>query len=403
MTPGASHPEGTGPALVLGAGYAGVRLAHAVDRLGRGRIPVVLIDRHPMHVLRTELYEVGRLAGDSQAADRLTLSIRRVLEGTRVQFREGEVEAIDLPTRSVRVGGEDLPFRALAICLGSVPAYYGVPGAREFTHMVYRLPAAQRLASALRQLEATSATWPTGRRPEVVVVGGGSTGTEVAAEIATVPWARIVGHDARTPQVRLVTGSVPFLAGLHPALIRHARELLGRAGVEMVEGRNVARVERDRLQLDDRVTELPFDLCVWAAGVQAPDLLRSLPVPHGHAGRLKVEPTLEVPGHPGVFSVGDTVEFEDPETHLIAPATAQAALSEASTAGANLVARWLGKPLRAYRYREKGTIVSVGRNAASGTTRHLTIWGAPAKLLKRAVEREYALATERSQYPLTSR
>lgn len=395
--------SGEGPALVLGAGYAGVRLAHTVDRLGRGRIRTVLVDRHPLHVLRTELYEVGRLATEESVVGRFALPLRRVLEGSRVEFKEGEVRRIDLERRSVDVGGETIPFRALAICLGSVPAYYGVPGAAEHTHSVYRLRAAVRLARALVQLERESAGWVAGRRPEVVVVGGGSTGTEVAAEIATVPWGRLSVPRARGPRVRLVTGALPFLAGLAPALIGHARELLGQAGVEMIEGRNVLEVNPGSLRLDGARDPLGFDLAVWAAGVQAPEPVRTLPVAHGPGGRIRVRPTLEVPEHPGVFAVGDTIDFEDPETHLVAPATAQAALTEATVAGTNLVARWRGEPLRAYRYREKGTIVSVGLHAASGTTRHLTIWGAPAKLLKRVVEREYALATERSQYPLTGR
>ncbi len=404
MVPPSSPPgrPADSPALVLGAGYAGIRLAHAVDRRSRGRFPVVLVDRHPVHVLRTELYEVGRLAEGPRAVQRFTLPLKRVLDGARIGYREGEVEGIDLAQRSVRVGGETVPFGSLALCLGSVPSYYGVPGAREHTHMVYRLPAAQRLASALREMEEGSTARPAGVRPEVVVVGGGSTGTEVAAEIATVNWARVAGKGARAPHVRLVAGAVPLLAGLSPALVRHARGLLGRAGVEVDEGRNVTEVTARDLKLQDG-SRIPFDLCVWAAGVQAPDVIRSLPGPHGPGGRLKVESTLELPGFPGVFGVGDVAYFEDPETHLVAPATAQAALSEATVAGTNLVARREDRPLTPFRYREKGTIVSVGVYAASGTTRHLTLWGSPAKLLKRAVEREYAIATERSQHPLTSR
>lgn len=397
-----AEPSGPG-AIILGAGYAGVRLAHAVARLGRGRIPIQLVDRHPMHVLRTELYEVGRLAGSPRAAERFTLPLRRVLEGTDVEFVEGEVESIDLDRRTVLVSGRPLEFRSLAICLGSVPAYYGVPGAKENTHMVYRLRGAERLAAALKEMESASATWAAERRPQVVVVGGGSTGCEVAAEIATVAWRRVAGPNARTPHVRLVTGALPFLAGFSASLIRHARDLLARASVEMIEGINVARVEADQLDLADGSPALPFDLCVWAAGVQAPEVVRQLPVAHGHSGRLKVDATLEVPGRPGIFAVGDTVDLEDPTTHLLVPATAQAALSEASVAGANLVARWRGTPLKEFHYREKGAIVSVGQYAASGRTRHLSVWGAPAKLLKRAVEREYAIATERSQFPLTSR
>ncbi len=390
------------PAVVLGAGYAGVRLAHAVHRLGRGKIPVVLVDRHPVHVLRTELYEIGRLASGPRAVARFTLPLRRVLDGTSIAYREGEVEAVDLARRTVRVGGQDLAYGALAICLGSVPAFFGVPGAAEFTHHVYRLRAAQRLATELRDLERASVGRPAGEGPRVVVVGGGSTGTEVAAEIATVRWSSIAGRGAPPPRVLLVVGAVPFLAGLSPGIIRHARALLRGAGGELLEKLNVTRVDPKALTLEDGQS-VPFDLCIWAAGVQAPPLVQKLPVPHGHGGRLKVEPTLELPGTPGVFGVGDVIEFEDPVTHLSAPATAQAALAEASVAGANLVARWTGRPLSPYRYRERGTIVSVGVYAASGTTRHLTIWGAPAKLLKRAVEREYSIATERSQHPLVSR
>ncbi|HEV2231302.1 MAG TPA: hypothetical protein VGS18_03865, partial [Thermoplasmata archaeon] len=94
------------------------------------------------------------------------------------------------------------------------------------------------------------------------------------------------------------------------------------------------------------------------------------------------------------FGVGDVVEFEDPTSGAIAPATAQAALSEATVAGRNLVARWFGRPLRPFRYRERGTIVSVGHGVASADIRHLTIWGSPAKLLKWAEERRYQRAAE---------
>ncbi|HYK94125.1 MAG TPA: FAD-dependent oxidoreductase [Thermoplasmata archaeon] len=399
-----SPPEPSGPgAVILGAGYAGVRLAHAVARLGRGRLRVRLVDRHPLHVLRTELYEIGRLAGGPRAVERFTLPISRVLGGTDVGFVQGEVDSIDLGGHRVTISGTPLEYDFLAICLGSAPAYYGVPGASEHTHSVYRLRSAQKLAQALRDLEAGSIDWPAGRRPEVVVVGGGSTGCEVAAEIATVRWGAIAGRGARRPHVRLITGSLPFLAGFSPSLIRHARDLLGSAGVEMIEGVNAARVSPGSLELERGSSPLSFDLCVWAAGVQAPDVVRKLPVPHGHSGRIVVDPTLEVPGHAGVFAVGDTVDLVDPVTRVVVPATAQAALSEASVAGANLVARWRGTPLREFHYREKGAIVSVGQFAASGRTRHLTLWGAPAKLLKRAVEREYAIAAERSQFPLTSR
>lgn len=377
----------TGPAVVVGAGYAGLRVAQELHRRSRGLVPIVLVDRHPVHVLRTELYEIGRLAGGAAAARRFTIPLDQLLARPSVTLRTGAVSAIDLDQGTVTIEGDALAWGSLAICVGSVPAYYGVPGAAEHTYSVYRLTAAMRLGVALRTRLSESASAP----PRVVVIGGGSTGTEVAAEIATVNWARIAGRGATPPHVTLVTGALPFLSGLPAALVDHARSLLDRAGVTMVEGVNAAHVGPRAVTLADR-SALPFDLCVWAAGVQAPELVRRLPGPHGHSGRLAVEPTLELPGHPGVFAVGDASELTDPTTGVVVPATAQAAVAEAPVAAANLIARRVGRPLAPFRYRERGVIVSTGVRAASGTVRGLPLWGAPAKVLKQAVEREYALA-----------
>jgi NADH dehydrogenase len=392
--PGASRE----PAVVLGAGYAGVAATQELKRRGHG-IPVVLVDRNPVHILRTELYEVGKLAETQGDVGRWTVPLADVLDGELLQHRTGAVQAIDLDARRVRVDGEDVSFGTLAICLGSVPAYYGVSGAKEHTHQVYRLSGAIRLANAVRELEERSPRMPPLRVPKIVVVGGGSTGTELAAEIATTDWARIVGHPVRAPQVLLIGGAMPFLAGLPEPLVRHARTLLVRAGVALFEGSNVVEVQSDRVRMEDG-TVLPFDLCVWCAGVEAHPLVRQLPTPHGRAGRIKVTEHLELPDRPGIFAVGDVMEFADPETGALAPATAQAALSEALVAARNMVARMTAGSLEAYRYRERGVIVSVGVGKAAARLRHVTLWGSPAALLKAIVQKEYALTAARGAPPV---
>lgn len=379
----------TGPIVVLGAGYAGLKVAQELHRRSKGGVPVVLVDRHPVHVLRTELYEIGRLAGDPAAARPFAIPLDQLLKRPSITLRTGTVSAIDLDARTVRIGDETLPAAGLAICLGSVPAYYGVHGAPEHTFSVYRLTSAIRLGQALR-----ARTTAKGDPARVVVIGGGSTGTEIAAEIATVDWARVAGAGSTPPTVTLVTGTLPFLAGLPGPLIAHARALLARAGVAMIEGVNAARVEPHAVVLrDGRV--LAFDVCVWAAGVQVPELVRDLPAGHGHSGRVLVAPTLELPEYPGVFAVGDVSELVDPTTGVIVPATAQAAIAEAPVAAANLLARRAGRALVPFRYRNRGVIVSVGTRAASATVRDLPLWGAPAKVLMRAVEREYPISARR--------
>jgi|HubBroStandDraft_1064217.scaffolds.fasta_scaffold02264_2 NADH dehydrogenase len=386
------------PLIVLGAGYAGLTVAQEVDRRARGKIPVVLVDRSPVHVLRTELYEIGKLVATGTDTEPWTIPLAKVLDRTSVTVRPGSVQSIDLGDHSVSLDTGVVHFRSLAICLGNVAAYYGVPGAAEYTHQVYRLSGAKKLAETLRGVELASVKLPGERRPRVLIVGGGSTGTELAAEIATTDWPSLSVPGARRPDVFQLTGSLPFLAGFAPGLIDRARKTLARAGVTLVHGLNVTRVDPGRLTLEDG-SVFAFDAAVWCAGLEAPPIVRQLPVPHGRAGRVAVEPTLEVSGHPGVFAVGDVAELKDASTGQPVPATAQAALAEARVAAKNLVARWNGGSLESFEYHERGVVVALGIGQAAGAVRRVPIWGSPAAVLKRVVQSDYSHATERGESP----
>ena len=386
------------PAVVLGAGYAGLAVAQGIRRRSRQKIPVVLVDRNPVHVLRTQLYEVGKLAATGEDTDPWVVPLAETLEGSAVEFRQGSVEQVDLAQRSVTLDSGTVRFRALVIGLGNVAAYYGVPGAAANTHQVYRLSGAKKFAGELREVERASGALSGERRPRIVIVGGGSTGTELAAEVATTDWRPIAGAGARPPEVVLVTGALPFLAGFPSSVVDRARRALVRAGVTIVAGWNVARVDPGRVTLEDG-TVLACAAAVWCAGLEAPPPVRALPVPHGRAGRVAVEPTLEVPGHPGTFVVGDAAEVHDPRTGALVPSTAQAALAEARVAARNLVARWNGAPLAPFVYQERGVVVALGLGQAAGALRKVPIWGSPAAVLKRIVQRDYAHAVERGEPP----
>lgn len=385
-----------GATVILGAGYAGLAVWHAVHRRARGAWPVVLVDRHPLHVVRTELYQVDRLAADEGADLAWALPLRELLRDSPDALRTGTVESIDAVRREVVVDGTPLPFRDLAICLGSAPNYYGVPGAEERTFSVYRLSHARKLAQAIRDLESRRAQG--GGAPRIVVVGGGTTGVEVAADIATARWSKIVGHDVPSPEVLLVVGRLPFLDGLAVRLRTHARQLLARAAVRLDEGRNVTRVAPDHLELE-RGDPVGFDLCVWAAGNQPAAVVRTAGLPLGRGGRLVVGPTLEVPDHPGIFALGDVACLVDARTGAPVPATAQAALAEATVAGRNLVARRRGRLLQEFVYRPKGALVEIGLGQASGEVAGLTVWGRSASTAKALVEKGHRLTAPRGGKP----
>ncbi len=383
--------SGSRPIVILGAGYAGLTAARELNRRLKGKLPVVLVDRLPVHVLRTELYEVGRLARSQTPAAEWTLPLASVLAKTSVEFHQGTVLSIDLGGRSVELEKEVLPFGALAICLGNVPAYYGVPGAREHTFEIYRLEGARRLAQALLEMEQRSANLRGERRPRVVVVGGGATGTELAAEIATEDWQQLAGPSARTPEVVLLTGSQPFLEGLPKRFARRAESVLHRAGVTVVRGYNVTEVRAGSLRTEDGST-YACDLAVWCAGLEAPEVVRKIEVPHGRGGRLIVGPTLEVPGHPGVFGVGDVAEIPAGKPGAVVPATAQAAIEEGRVVAQNMLNRLQGREPLEFTYRERGVFLALGQGEGAGQVRTVPVWGSPAALLKRLLQREYSRA-----------
>lgn len=395
MTMQTSSTEAQTPrAVILGAGYAGLSVAKTIHRHAGSRVEVVLVDRSPDHVLRTELYQVDEIAQAGGSRRHWALPMAEVLDGKTARFVQGTVTGIDLSSKTVRLETETLPYDYLVVCLGSVPSYFGIPGAKEIGQEVYSLGGAERLAARLVAAARAAAKVPGTPSPQIVVVGGGSTGTEVAAEVATADWKEIADPAAPPFQVTLLTGPLPLLQGFPDPIIRHSRDLLEKAGVKIREDTPVARVDDGQLTLKDGST-VPFDIGVWCAGVEAPPVVAQLPVEHGHGHRVKVTANLELPQNPGVFAVGDVIEYANPGSGVLVPSTAQAALSGAPIAGYNVVARLLGKRLKRFSYHEKGVVISLGLGKGVGRAGPLSLWGRPAYVLKSLVEAEYSLAVER--------
>ncbi len=268
--------------LVLGGGYAGLVAAARVARAG-DRVDVTLVDARDALVQRIRLHEL--LAGGEPA----TLPYAPTLARRGARFVRGTAERVDLAAQTVDgVDAEGVRWRrgydTLVLALGSRTAVR-VPGAA--AHAV-RLddPAAVRAAAARIQGLGV------GRR--VVVVGGGATAVEAAAELAS-----------RYPLLRvalLVAGTVG--AGYAPAAERYLRARLAALGIEVREGAPVAWVEDGAAYLRGGDVE-PFDLCVWAAGFEAPALLRDAGLAAAADGRVAVDPFLRAEGHERVFVAGD--------------------------------------------------------------------------------------------------
>ena len=390
----AASPAQIPRVVILGAGYAGLSAAKTIHRHAGSRMEIVVVDRTPEHVLRTELYQVDEIAQEGAPHRRWALPIAEVLDARIARFVQGNVTGIDLSSRTVRRVTQTLPFDYLVIALGAVPSYFGIAGAKELAQEVYTLVGAERLAAQLRETERRAARSPLPVSPRVLVVGGGSTGTEVAAEVATADWKSIADPKAPRPLVTLLTGPLPLLDGFPEPIVKHSRRLLQRSVVDMRENTPVARVDPTQVTLRDGTT-VGYDVCVWCAGVEAPPVVAQLPVEHGRGKRLKVTPNLELPQYPGVFALGDVIEYANPGSGVLVPGTAQAALAAAPVAGHNVVARHFAKRLKRFSYREKGVILSLGIGKGAGRAGPLSLWGRPAYVLKSLVEAEYSLAVER--------
>lgn len=270
--------------LILGGGYAGLMAAARASRAG-DLAEVTLIDARPSFVQRIRLHEA--LAGSAPKG----LEYARLLPRRGVRFVQGFVEGVDAGRQRVlgrdAGGGRiDLGYDELVIALGSATAA-GAPGVAEHAVRLNSPVEAAKGYARIRDLAGSG-----GR---VLMVGGGLTGIESATELAE-----------RFPALRVILAARDRVGeGYSARGGAHLRRRMGELGIELVEGVAVEAVEPGRAWLQGG-GEIPFDLCVWAGGFEAPRLGRDAGFAVDRAGRILVDAALRVPGHPNVLAVGDS-------------------------------------------------------------------------------------------------
>ncbi|GAA1639294.1 NAD(P)/FAD-dependent oxidoreductase [Actinoplanes couchii] len=325
--------------VVLGAGYAG--LTAATSLIGRtrrsrpaGEVRITVVDGNTSFTERLRLHQLatGQPLAERPYADLLT--------GPGVDLVTGEVAAIDMATRTVRLrDGRTLPFHFLVYGLGSRADTTGVPGATENGHTVDTAADASRLSRRLRELDGPAT---------VVVCGAGLTGVETATEMAE-------RHPALA--VTLVGDREPG-AALSPRPRAHLRAALDRLGVRVISGSTVTRVHPGKVELADGRT-LTADVTVWTAGVRAPG-------PAGFAtddrGRIITDEMLRSVSHPEVYAVGDAAAIR--QTYGVMHGTCQSGMPTGVQAALNISRELAGRPPTRFRYGYLHTAVSLGRHDA---------------------------------------
>jgi NADH:ubiquinone reductase (H+-translocating) len=351
------HPAGQPRVVVVGAGFAGLT---AVRTLARSRAGVTLIDRNPASTFQPLLYEV---ATAGLAESDISAPLRPFAWRHRARFRRGELAGLDQQAAEVELAdGSRVGYDYLILAFGTSAAYFGVPGAAEHSYGLYTRQDARRLRCTLiAALEEMSAG--PGLSLSVVIVGGGPTGLELAGTLADL---RNIALKAAYPDVRparikvtLVEQGPVLLAPFAPKLRDYALRALCSRGVDVRLCTAIKEVRAGSVLLDGG-SELASDVTVWAAGVAAPLVARTLGLPAGHGGRLQVGADLRVSGSDRIFAAGDlAIEPEHP-----APQLAQPAIQQGRHAARQIERLLAGKPTEPFRYHDKGIVATIGRRSA---------------------------------------
>lgn len=351
--------------IVVGAGFGGLRVAEAL----RGApVDVTVLDRNNYHLFIPLLYQVATAGLE---ADEIAQPVRRILHGAaNVRFRLATVTGVDLDRRTLNTDDGDVPYDFLVLAAGSVTDYFGLESVARSSCALRDLDDAESARNCvLRSFERAAAEPDPERRRElmkIVVVGGGPTGVELADALSELrrhvlprDYPELDLSDAR---ILLLEATDRMLPGFPDGLQKRAGGRLGEMGVEVRLQAPVAEADDSGVTLRDG-ERIPAGAVIWVAGMQAASLADMLPTPKGASGRLVVDETLRLPGQPLVYGIGDMVHVGGPDSRPH-PMMAPVAIQQGDLVAENIARQLEGRPPRTFRYRNRGTMVTIGRQSA---------------------------------------
>jgi NADH:ubiquinone reductase (H+-translocating) len=352
--------------LVLGGGFAGIG---AAKKLKDADVDVVVVDKHDYHTFQPLLYQLATGLLETTAVGHSLRDL--VKDQDNATIHKAPITEIDLEAKQVRFDGlAPITCDFLVLALGAEVNFFGTEGAAEYAFPMYTLPDAVRFKNhVLDRWEAADkddALVDDGALT-VVVVGGGPTGVETAGALAELYRNNFDKDYPQLPQEKarivLVEAGDEIFAMFEPNLREYARDALETRTVEVVTGDRVQSVSPTRVTLASG-TVIPAHTLVWGAGLQGNSLVQSLGIELQRGNRIAVGPDLELPGHPGVYVVGDIAVITDSKTQQELPQLGSVALQSGEHAGETISRRVAGKSTKPFKYRDKGTMAAIGRNAA---------------------------------------
>jgi NADH:quinone reductase (non-electrogenic) len=352
--------------LILGGGFGGVG---AAQKLRKSDVDVVLVDKHDYHTFQPLLYQVATGLLEQPAVGHPLRDLFH--EQPNLRVHQDSVNEIDLEAKRVRFEElEDQEYDVLVLALGAEVNFFGVEGAKEHAFPLYTLPDAVRLKDHVLRVWESADRDPSladDGALNVVVVGGGPTGVETAGALAELYNGvfRKDYPDLPHEQARIVLVEAgPEIFSMFKHDIRsYTEKALDKRGVEVRTGEVVASIAPTRVTLKSGEV-LSAHTLVWGAGLEGNALIRSLGLELERGNRIGVDDELGVPGHPDVYAVGDIAAITDQKTGQVLPQLGSVALQSGEHAGETIARRIAGKETKPFKYRDKGTMATIGRGSA---------------------------------------
>lgn len=358
--------------VIIGGGFAGLYAARA---LRRAPVDVTLVDRQNHHLFQPLLYQVatGALSPANIAAP-----LRGIMRRQKnVEVVLGEVVDFDLKQRRVLLADESLAYSSLVVAAGAANGYFGndhwealAPGLKSLDDAT---AIRGKLLSAFERAERTADPAERSCLLSFVVIGAGPTGVELVGAIAELA-RHTLRHDFRhidpsEARIMLVDTAPRVLTNYPESLSQEAERYLEKLGVAVMTNSKVAEIEPRRVQLETTAgpQAIQADTVLWSAGIRAAPLAaalaRALDVETPGAGRIPVGPSLTVAGHDDVFVIGDMADFRDQDDNPL-PSIAPVAIQQGKYIAQAIRDRLAGRAAKPFRYRDMGSLATIGRSAA---------------------------------------
>lgn len=371
--------------VILGGGFGGLAAARALYKTAE----VTVVDRHNYQTFLPLLYQVST-AG--LAADHVAYPIRGALRKTSVKFRMGSPLSIDHKNKEVKLdSSEVLQFDHLIVALGSTTADFGIPGVNEFTLGMKSVHEALTIRAEIMRRFEDLCRFEDETRLAITVIGGGPTGVEMAGAIAELirgPLKSDQKQAAAQIDITIIEAGERLLPTFSPTLSKRTKKDLEKLGVKVLVGSPVAGVEHRKITLKDKQV-LPSEITIWAAGVKGSDAMTQLSLPIA-GNRVVVEPTMQVKNYPNIWALGDIAGALGRDGKPL-PMVAPVAIQQGKFIAKQIARLSSSKELKEFKYLDKGSMATIGRNKAVVEVKGIKLSGPIAWLIWVALHLFYLL------------